>query len=380
MDRLPEAILVIDRSFRIRAMNACARSFHFGAGPSPAEAHCHELIHHKDSRCDDERAECPVAKVLAARKPVTVTHTHIGPDGQERIHEILASPLLDSQGEVAFVLECSRDVTDRHRREEERRSQSERAAELWRTQTIASLAAGVAREFNNLVTSVMGNAEMIQMSLPADGQEWQLAENVRRGAQEIADLTRQLLLFAAGADSEPRTLSLNRMLHQALPAARTRLSYLGALELDLQPSLWPVFCDPLEIHQVLLNLLGNAMEASGPGGRVAVQTGNETRPAPWKCPRGFPFPPGEYVQLGVESSGPGVPSGQETRLLEPFSFGRDLGRGLSLAAVAGFVRRNGGCVLVESPAAGGSRLVVLLPRACELSDPPGPPHSPESPR
>ncbi|UCG17038.1 MAG: sigma 54-interacting transcriptional regulator, partial [Phycisphaerales bacterium] len=113
IDGIPEAVLVIDRDYRVVLANRATRELAGLEDPLARDAHCYEVSHGRDSRCTGTEHPCPLHEVVATKDPVTVTHTHLDRDGNEIIVEILAAPIFDTSGEVVQIVESCRDITER---------------------------------------------------------------------------------------------------------------------------------------------------------------------------------------------------------------------------------------------------------------------------
>lgn len=245
-----------------------------------------------------------------------------------------------------------------------------------RMDAIGRLAAGVAHEFNNLLTVLMAHVE----SLTAGGhgpREWDAAEGVRQAAERAASLTRNLVAFSSRQALQPKPVELAQAVETLLARPGLVLGDSLQVDLDLDPRAGSVRVDPAQLDELLLNLLAHARDAQPDGGWARITT-RPLRVNPPGVPDTADVEPGEYICLSVVDGGPAVPRELHGRMFEPFFRARDGVRaaGLGLAAVFGIVRQSGGGVSVRSQPGQGCEIQVLLPRVSDTSvqviDLPGP--------
>jgi len=209
---------------------------------------------------------------------------------------------------------------------------------------LGSLAASVAHEFNNLLGGILGSAESALEETP-QGTARDALEVVRRAARRACGITENLLRFSRKDESHKEPVELNALVEDCVrllePEARARKVRLEAAldELPIVPA------DPGQIHQVVLNLLANAVHAVDSGGRVRVETSARE----------------DTVLVAVSDDGPGVPAADRSRIFEPFYTTRGDGTGLGLAVSYGIVTGHGGRIEVADALEGGARFEVRLP-------------------
>jgi nitrogen-specific signal transduction histidine kinase len=233
-----------------------------------------------------------------------------------------------------------------------------------RLESLARLAAGVAHDYNNVLTVILSCAQALERAL-ANGAPVS-PDDVRQiagAAERAGDLTRQLLAFARRQASSPVPLDLGAALVRSRSLLARLLGEGVELWLAAAPDLWPVRADPAQLEQVLLSLAANARDALPQGGRVRVEAGNLTVAA--ADPAWPGLAPGAYVRLSFGDDGAGMAPEVRERIFDPFfTGGRDgLGTGLRLATVHGIVSQGGGRIRVESEPGRGTRFELLLPRS-----------------
>ncbi|HSM13730.1 MAG TPA: PAS domain S-box protein [Thermoanaerobaculia bacterium] len=281
-------------------------------------------------------------------------------NGEWRVLRSLNTPFQrDESGRVTQILGVSEDVTELRRSEEAMR-RSEKLASL------AVLAGGLAHDFGNLLTPILGHAELLLTRLPGDSRLAHHAESIRAAAEHAAELIEQLRVYAGRRPIELGPVDLAPLLGEAVDLYRPCLRAGVTLELEVEPGLPPVAGDPSQLRQVVLNLLTNALEALGArGGRVRLRARPSTveRSDLVRIDVHDELEPGPVVLLEVADDGAGMDAETRSRLWEPFFSTKPQGRGLGLASSLGILRRHGAGLGVESRPGEGTVFRVLLPVA-----------------
>ncbi len=359
IDGVQEHILVIAPDHRVVLMNRPARS------QSREAIYCFSISHHLDGPCADADHPCPLEAVLATKKPATVTHRHRKNDGSELHMEILASPIFDSAGNAAYVVEVCRDITEKIAWEELQKKMQERLYQQQKERSITTLAGGIAHNFNNLLMGVLGYAEMLKARLPAGTPDQASLDTIIELSRRMARLSHQLLDYARQGPQERRVIEPAVVVRQAVNLVRAGSSDEAEISHDMAEGLWNIWADPARIGQVITNILMNAIESLGAGGgRIMVRAENLPSLPAWDCPHGR-HAAGDYVRISVTDTGPGMPPDVLQRIFEPFFTTKFLGRGLGLATAMGIVQTHGGCITARSEPGKGSLFQVSLPRHIE---------------
>ena len=247
-----------------------------------------------------------------------------------------------------------RDVTTRIHLEEQLRNAQQLEA-------IGRLAGGVAHDFNNILSIIMGHGELLLGDLGADERARNGLEQIRRAADRAASLTQQLLAFSRKQVLQPKVLDLN----EAVADVQKMLSRVIGEDIELvaslHPSLASVKADPGQVEQVLMNLAVNARDAMPHGGKLMMETSNVEADA--ELAREIDLPAGKYAMLKVTDTGHGINAEMLPHIFEPFFTTKPMGKGtgLGLATVWGIVKQSGGSIRVESEAGHGSTFRIYLP-------------------
>jgi signal transduction histidine kinase len=233
-------------------------------------------------------------------------------------------------------------------------------------EAIGRLAGGVAHDFNNLLTVIIGQSDLLALSLHGDEGSFRLVETIHRAANRAAALTRQLLAFSRKQVLQPTVLDLNAVVTGVGTLLRRVIGEDIALSIVPGPAVARVRADRSQIEQVIMNLAVNARDAMPGGGSLTIETGN-ARIADAAASESAGVPVGEYALLTVTDTGVGIAPEDQGVLFEEFrQVGRDAtrkaeGTGLGLALTRKFVELHGGEIRVASAPGKGSTFTVSLP-------------------
>jgi signal transduction histidine kinase/ActR/RegA family two-component response regulator len=232
-------------------------------------------------------------------------------------------------------------------------------------EAVGTLARGVAHDFNNLLTAIMGNVELSLMGLPPDHPEAPGLKLALKASQRARDLVKQILTFSRQTEPKREVVALAPLVEETVHLLRTLAKEAVAFEIQLPTDLPSVLADPAQVHQVLMNLGTNAVQAMrGSPGRLsfsaeAVSVGRELRD------QQVELDPGRYVRLAVQDTGPGMSEEVRRRIFEPFFTTKAPGEGtgLGLSVVHGIMEQHGGAVTLYTHPGRGSRFHLYFPAA-----------------
>jgi len=279
-------------------------------------------------------------------------------DGSLYEEQMTISPVKDASGQIVNYVAVMRDVTAEANLENQLRQSQ-------KLEAVGLLAGGLAHDFNNVLTSIVGYNYFMLEGLEPGNPLRAFSLEIRRSAQVAAALTRQLLAISRKQIVEPRLMDVNTVLMETTKMFRRLLGENIKLSLETQPSLWPVKIDSGQLEQVILNLVVNARDAMPQGGNLAIATKNLTVGVRGQPDPMIVLPPGQYVCLEVEDTGVGMSAEVRERLFEPFFTTKEAGRGtgLGLATIHGIVKQYGGQIAIQSEPGRGSRFRIYLRRA-----------------
>jgi PAS domain S-box-containing protein len=265
----------------------------------------------------------------------------------------------DVAGGFAWASASVVDVTEARRREQELR-------QAQRMEATGLLAAGISHDFNNYLTIIVGNLDMMSASVRDSPRLLRLVENTLAAAGKAERLIRQLLAFSRKQPLEPRNIDVGELLKQTARLLQQSFSPQIDIVMELASDLWQATVDPGHLETALVNLAMNARDAMHDGGRIIMRGTNECVAEGGEA-ASQGLAPGRYIRLAVSDSGRGMPPEVAAHAFEPFftTKSKDRGTGLGLSQVYGFVRQSGGHVWLASPPGGGTTVTMYLPAASE---------------
>ena len=283
------------------------------------------------------------------RKPRVFTVTC--KDGTEKIINI-TTVLLD----INVFLLTYEDITQIKRTEEQ-------LLQAQKMESIGKLAGGIAHDFNNMLTVILGHAQLGLMGLENTNPLYQRFIEIQKAGQRSAELTRNLLAFARKQTISPVVLNLNTAIKDMLKMLRRIIGENIKLLWIPGSALWQVKIDPVQLNQVLINLVVNAKDAIPYEGTITIETENVILDAIY-CQNHLGFIPGEYVMLAVSDSGVGMEKEVLDHIFEPFFTTKQTneGSGLGLSIVYGIVKQNNGFINAYSEPGKGSTFKIYTPR------------------
>jgi len=239
--------------------------------------------------------------------------------------------------------------------------------EAQKLESIGSLAGDIAHDFNDLLVTIRGSAELALDALPTGAAARDDISEVMTAALSASELCRQMLAYSGEASLILDQLELSSVVRGMSRMLDVSLSKKATVEFDLAPDLPSIDADPAQMQQVVLNLALNASEALGDDPGVIAITTNLSRCTPETFAEAYPpdLPAGEYLTLVVRDTGPGMNTRTREQLFDPFFSGKATGRGMGMAAVLGIVRAHRGAIRVDSEPGRGTTVIVWLPRGSE---------------
>ena len=254
---------------------------------------------------------------------------------------------------------------------EERGALEEQLAQSQKMEVIGQLAGGVAHDFNNFLTPIIGYSHLAVASENLDERIKNYMEEVYNAAERASNLTNQLLAFSRRQIIEPKIVDLNALISNVESMIHSLIGENIELTFEADPDIGRVRVDTGQIEQVLANLAANARDAMPHGGSLLIETGVE-RVRRTKGRRKLDLPPGTYVVMKVTDSGTGMPDNVKERIFEPFFTTKEVGKGtgLGLSTCYGIIKQNSGDLVVESELGRGTQFKIYLPRTNEQVSPP----------
>jgi len=278
-------------------------------------------------------------------------------DGSRFWASVIIDPIRTDGGQLLGFAKVTRDLTEKRATEEQLRQSQKMEA-------VGQLTGGLAHDFNNLLTGISGSLEMISTRLSQGrAQEVDRYVMAAQGAvKRAAALTHRLLAFSRRQTLDPQPANPNRLLLGLEELVRRTMGPGIEVEVVGTSSAWPIFVDPNQLENAILNLCINARDAMPDGGKLTIETANK-----WldeRAARAQDLPVGQYVSICVTDTGTGMPPDVVAKIFDPFYTTKPLGEGtgLGLSMVYGFARQSGGQVRVCSEVGQGTTMCLYLPR------------------
>ena len=244
----------------------------------------------------------------------------------------------------------------------ERKNIQARLQEAQKMEAIATLAGGIAHEFNNALCAVIPNIDLLKSKLPGNDEINKHTEPIHSSAQRMAHLTSQLLAYARGGKYRPQQISLNKFVQDTLPFVKHLIKADIVVETDIVQDLCYVEADLTQMQMVFLAVMVNATEAIDHAGYIRLTV--KGTDIDEEFAKGHDsLKPGSYVSLTIEDNGSGMSEETRTRVFEPFFTTKFQGRGLGMAAVYGIVKNHDGLVVVDSELGKGTTVRIYLPES-----------------
>ncbi len=333
-------VLVISANYRVIDINNALLN---KLGLTREEAigqHCYEITHKRSTPCSGVDHPCPLQEVLKTGKPFQASHVHLDKGNKELLFSISCYPLIDN-GEVIGMIEMARDITKDLEFQKVVMQQDKMAS-------IGRLAAGVAHEINNPLTTILTSAMLVQEDTEPDDPNYSEMQTIASEALRCRKIVSSLLDFARQTKPTKKLGGVNDVIKECIILTRKQAAFNDVIvEENLAEDLPPVYMDKDQIEQALINLTLNAIEATAPGGKVSIdsQFNSET----------------ESVEITVSDTGKGISEGDMNRIFDPFFTTSESGTGLGLAITHGIIEQHGGTIDVESKLGQGTSFTIRLP-------------------
>jgi PAS domain S-box-containing protein len=346
---IADAVIATDVDGRVLFMNRVAEQLTgFLADEARGRKLCDVMPRH--DLATREPMPDPVVTVLAEESPrsLPMESLLLRSDGKEFIVAESAAPIRDRRGQTLGAVLAFRDVTLRHKLEEQVQNSQ-------KIEALGILAGGIAHDFNNLLTGVFGYLDMTQRRSAGGPEDVEIVAKARSLLDKARGLTGQLLTFARGGAPVIAPLQLRDQLGKNADFALSGSSVV--CETRIAPDLWVCLGDRRQIDQVFDNILLNARQMMPDGGKVELVAENRTVTQG----SGILLPAGRYVCVSVSDQGPGIPREIQSRIFEPFFTTKAQGTGLGLATSYSIVRKHHGHIEVASEPGKGACFTVYLP-------------------
>jgi PAS domain S-box-containing protein len=297
------------------------------------------------------------------RRPFIMEYRLKRSDGVYRWMLDTGNPRITRSGDFAGYIGSCMDISDRKAAEEDRMRLEAQIRHTQKMEAIATLAGGIAHEFNNSLTAILGFSELALRKIPPDTRAHAQIQQVIKAGRRSRDLVHQILTFSRKTEQERRPLSFDGLLKEAVKLLRPTLPPTIELHECIASPTHQILADPTQLHQLVLNLWTNAVHAmSATGGRLDIRLENVQFDAD-TIRGGQLVQQGSYVRLLIQDTGTGMDPEVKARMFDPFFTTKDVNEhtGMGLAVVYGIVTLHGGRLCVESWPGNGTMVEVYLP-------------------
>jgi two-component system cell cycle sensor histidine kinase/response regulator CckA len=347
MESMTDSTYTCSHDFRIGYMNQAMID---RLGRDATGEICHKAIYDRDEKC----SWCVFDQVQQKK--------HVGYEVADpkdnRYYSVSNSPVPYIDGTIS-KLTIFRDLT-------EMKSMETQLNQAQKMEAIGVLAGGVAHDFNNILTTIIGNADLGLMERGKDHPLREVLKDIKKAANSAASLTRQLLAFSRKQIIQPKVLDLNELLTGIEKMLFRLIGEDVELLTILDSALWPVEADPGQMEQVIMNLAVNARDAMPMGGKLTVESANVDLDRNYFRKHGIQEEkPGAYVVVSVSDTGIGMDKETQKHIFEPFYTTKGIGKGtgLGLSTIYGIIKQNNGLIWVYSEPGKGSTFKIYLPKA-----------------
>jgi two-component system, cell cycle sensor histidine kinase and response regulator CckA len=323
------------------------------------------LIHPEDL----ESAVQLLNKAMHEHTNFSAEHRLAKKDGSYIYIEAHGAFFYDSSGNAIQMLGSIKDKTEQKKEEQERIRLQEQLQQAMKMEAVGRLAGGVAHDFNNILTAIIGNVDLAKTYIHSSDPLAQYLDEIGKAADSAASLTQQLLAFSRKQIIEPRVLNLNELIRHLQKMLGRLIGEDIELCTILHKDLGSVKVDPGLFEQVLANLAVNARDSMPNGGRLLIETANIELDSDY-CTDHSNIQPGRYVMLTVSDTGHGMSDEAKTRIFEPFFTTKPKGKGtgLGLSMIFGTVKQAGGAIEVYSEVGLGSTFKIYLPHVKQKAE------------
>ena len=345
----PMAMAIVDRNGRIKRSNTAFAKLMPEALRAADSAQ--RSIRGGISDTDHPALDSAIAAAAGSKTDIPPVDVQLSGNRSARLL-FSASDEADGPGATIYALDTT-----------ELRTLKENFAQSQKMQAIGQLAGGVAHDFNNVLTAIIGYSDLLLANHRPTDPSFQDIMQIKQNANRAAGLVRQLLAFSRRQTLRPEVLQLGDVLSELQLMMRRLVGEKVSLELRHGRDLWLVKADINQFEQVIINLVVNARDAMPNGGKIELRTANLAAGDTAKLNEKS-LPVADYVMIEVADTGTGIPDDIREKIFEPFFTTKEVGKGtgLGLAMVYGIVKQTGGYVFCDSTVGVGTIFRILLPR------------------
>lgn len=312
--------------------------------------------------CEDPSLPEKVIKTLKENGEYIFEHVAKRKDGSTFDILMYARLAYDEKGKEIYPT-TSIDITKQKKAALDKEVLQKQLSQAQRMESVGNLAGGIAHEFNNILSIIIGNNELIMEDLPDWSLSRESSEEIRLAGLRARDVVKHLLTFSRQDDSTKKPIDTRFVVTESLKLIRATTPTNIDIQDKISPDCYPILGDSTQVNQVLINLCNNAFDALPiSGGRIDVELCNSDIKQDTDL-KNTTMQPGKYVRLRVRDNGSGMNKSTRNRVFEPYFTTKDIGKGsgIGLAVVHGIVENHGGSIVCESTLDEGTTFTILIP-------------------
>jgi len=355
LESMGEGLVLIDPDYCIVMANAAFAAHYKASVEEIVGRKCHEISHHSQKPCDEVNEVCPVHDTFATGEPQMAVHEHIDKEGHLSRMEIRSYPLKDQTGNISFVIEIMKDITEQEKLESQLRQSQKMEA-------VGTMAGGIAHDFNNILAIIIGYSELALNHISSENPARQNIQKVLEASERATNLVGQILAFSRKEKAELIAVSPEVIIKETLKLLRSVTPTSVSIIQEISSNCGTIKADPTQFHQLLMNLFANAVQAMDEKGEmtVSLQEINLKAEALTHKPG---LSPGPYACLSISDNGIGMDKKVIERIFDPFYTTKEVGKGtgMGLSVVHSIIESHRGFIDVESELGQGSTFNVFLP-------------------
>ena len=347
-DAMADIVTIQDKDMRIVRANKAAHEFFQVEYGELNGKHCYEVFTGTLGRCPS----CPLFSTLQDINNHSEIMHH---DNLGKLFHVSSSAITDDTGEVQHLVHVARDIT-------EQRKLEENLFQAHKMEAIGTLAGGVAHDFNNILSAIIGFSELAKDSIPSENPAQEDIDLVLASSMRAADLVKQILTFGRKSTHDLQSFAPHLIVKEALKMMRSSLPATLILEENIETDCGWIQADPTNVHQIVVNLCTNAFHAmENEKGTLSVSL--YRRDLREEEINEVDVSPGPFIVLLVSDTGVGMDKKTADRIFEPYFTTKEVGKGtgLGLAVIHGIVKDYKGFIEVESEPGKGSTFHIYIP-------------------
>jgi PAS domain S-box-containing protein len=358
-DCIQDGISILDKDMTIIRVNSTMEKWYKHAMPLVGNK-CYQAYHGRKEECD----VCPTRNTFHTGRSSYEVVPKTGAGGQiEGWMDLYSYPIIDNKtGEMTGVIEYVRDITERKKAEEEKEKLEDQLRHAQRMEAVGQIAGGVAHDFNNILSAIIGHGNLLQMEMKKDTPSRIHLEQILAASERGANLIQSLLAFSRKQIISPRPIDLNDVVTRV---GKLLIRVIGEdikLKTICAEEAVTVMADSGHIEQVLMNLVTNARDSMPEGGMLIIETGLVEIDDEFIKRHAY-GKHGKYALISVTDSGEGMDKETRQRIFEPFFTTKEIGKGtgLGLSMVYGIIKQHDGFIDVHSEPGKGTKVKIYLP-------------------